>query len=167
MPAASAARSAFQQAVLADVIKVERRRSATLTAAASSLADSSPLSPQEFDWLEFTEELRGDAALEGRLRGVGVEWLPSLKLRPAVADRRVVMTAWRAILHAALGICIAGDRIAIAMATPRVRPAIILTVSVHTRPRFTPATQEHSMQWQRRWRERWFSGACEPSRKVV
>ena len=52
------------------------------------------------------------------------------------------MTAWRAILHAALGICIAGDRIAIAMATPRVRPAIILTVSVHTRPRFTPAASE-------------------------
>ena len=142
MPAASAARSAFQQAVIADLIKVERRRSAALTAAASSLADTTALEPEEFDWIEFTEELRGDIALEARLRDVEVEWLHSLKLRPAVADKRAVMTAWRAILHATMGVCLAGDRVAIALATPRVRPAILLTASVHTQPRFRPATDE-------------------------
>ena len=52
------------------------------------------------------------------------------------------MTAWRAILHATMGICLAGDRVAIALATPRVRPAIILTVSVHTQPRFNAAGDE-------------------------
>jgi hypothetical protein len=144
MPAASAARSAFQQAVIADLIKVERRRSAALTAATSSLADSTPLNPEEFDWLEFTEALRVDIALESRLRDVEVEWLHSLKLRSAVADKQAVMTAWRAILHATLGIGIAGDRIAIALATPRVRPAIILTVSLHTHARFTPAVDEEN-----------------------
>jgi ParB/Sulfiredoxin domain len=142
MPAASTARSSFQQRVIADVIKVERRRAAALTAAASSLADNTPLHPEQFDWLEFTEQLRGDVALESRLRNVDVEWLHSLKLRPAAADKLVVMTAWRAILHAALGISVEGDRISVALATPRVRPAIILTVSVHTRPRFAPAPGE-------------------------
>ena len=121
---------------------MERRRSAALTAAASSLADTTALEPEEFDWIEFTEELRVDIALEARLRDVEVEWLHSLKLRLAVADKRAVMTAWRAILHATMGVCLAGDRVAIALATPRVRPAIILTVSVHTQPRFSPASDE-------------------------
>ena len=77
-----------------------------------------------------------------------MEWLHSLKLRPAVADKRAMMTAWRAILHATMGVCLAGDRVAIALATPRVRPAIILTVSVRTQPRFSPAVDQ--WDWRRR-----------------
>ncbi|MEN3336421.1 MAG: ParB/Sulfiredoxin domain [Acidobacteriota bacterium] len=141
-PAASVARSAFQQAVIADVIKVERRRAAALAAAAASLADNGQLQPEEFDWLEFTEELRRDIALEARLRGVEVEWLHSLKLRGALADKSAMMTAWTGVLHAVLSIAIAGDRVAIAVATPRVRPAIMLTVSLHAQARLTPAAGE-------------------------
>ena len=142
MPAASAARSTFQQAVIADLIQVEKRRAAALTAAAASLTESAPLEPETFDWLEFTEALRANVALEARLRDVEVEWLRSLKLRPALADKRAMTTAWNAILHAALSVSTAGDRIGVALATPRIRPAIILTVSLHTQPRFTPATDE-------------------------
>ena len=47
-------------------IKVERRRSATFTAAASSLADSTASERcRSSTAVEFTEELRGDIALEG------------------------------------------------------------------------------------------------------
>jgi len=142
MPAASAARSPFQQAVIADVIKVEKQRAAALSAAASFLVDSDPLRPEEFDWLGFTDGLRSDVAVEGRLRGVEVEWLHSLNLRPALADRKAVLTAWTAILHATLGIAVAGDRLAISLATPRVRPAIIFTVALLTQPRFEPSEND-------------------------
>jgi hypothetical protein len=142
MPVASVARSPFQQAVIADVIQVENRRAAALSAAASFLLDSEPLRPEEFDWLEFTEGLRADIAVEARLRGVEVEWLQSLKLRAALADRKAVLTAWTAILHATLGIAAAGDRVAISLATPRVRPAIIFTVTLRTGPRFIPVEGE-------------------------
>jgi hypothetical protein len=137
MPAASAARSTFQQAMIADVIKVEKGRAAAVTAAASFLSDAEPLQPEEFDWLVFTEQLRTDVALEARLRGVEVEWLHSLQLRTALADRKAVMTAWTSILHATLDLTSAGDRVTISLATPRVRPAIIFTVSVRTSAGFT------------------------------
>jgi ParB-like nuclease family protein len=144
MPAASAARSPFQQSIIADIIEVEKRRAAVLSAAASFLSDATPLQPEEFDWLAFTEELRADAALEARLRAVEIEWLHSLKLRPAVADRKAVMQAWTAILHASLGASVAGDRMTIALATPRVRPAIILTVSLRSTSRFTPSEADQA-----------------------
>jgi hypothetical protein len=137
MPAASAARSTFQQAMIADVIKVEKGRAAAVTAAASFLSDAEPLQPEEFDWLVFTEQLRTDVALEARLRGVEVEWLHSLQLRTALADRKAVMTAWTSILHATLDLTSAGDRVTISLATPRVRPAIIFTVSVRANAGFT------------------------------
>lgn len=73
LPAASAARSAFQRAMIADVIRVEKGRAAALKAAAFFLSDSAPLQPETFDWATFTEDLRGDSALESRLRGVEVE----------------------------------------------------------------------------------------------
>lgn len=137
MPAAAAARSTFQQAMIADVIKVEKGRAAAVTAAASFLSDAEPLQPEEFDWLVFTEQLRTDVALEARLKGVEVEWLHSLQLRTALADRKAVMTAWTSILHAALDLTSAGDRVTISLATPRVRPAIIFTVSVRASAGFT------------------------------
>jgi hypothetical protein len=138
MPAASAARSTFQQAVVADLTKVEKLRAAALTAAAAALTDSAPLDPEGFDWLPFTEALRADTETEARLRAVEVEWLHSLKLRPAIADKSSVITAWTGILHAVLGIAHAGDRIAVSLATPRVRPAIVFAVSLRTGSRFGP-----------------------------
>jgi hypothetical protein len=137
MPAASAARSTFQQAVIADLTRVETQRAAALTAASVALSDTAPLAPEEFDWLSFTESLRTDTEIEARLRAVEVEWLHSLELRPAIADRQSVTTAWTSILHALLGIAQAGDRIAVSLATPRVRPAIIFAVSLRTDSRFS------------------------------
>jgi hypothetical protein len=142
IPAASAARSTFQQAVIADLMKVEKQRAAALTAAAAALTDTTPLEPEEFDWLPVTEGLRADTEIEARLRAVEVEWLHSLKLRPAVAARASVITAWTGILHAVLGIAHAGDRIAVSLATPRVRPAIVCTVSLRTGSRFAPEESE-------------------------
>ncbi len=141
MPAAAAARTPFQQAVIADVIAVEQRRAAALSAAAAFLSDPSPLRPEEFDWLSFSADLRAAIDLEARLRSIDVEWLQSLALRPAMADRKAVMAGWSAILHAILGAATAGDRIGISLATPRLRPAIILTASLHSGPRFTPADE--------------------------
>jgi hypothetical protein len=146
MPAVSAARSPFQQAMIADVMQVEKRRAAALTACASFLADGEPLQPEEFDWLVFTDALRADIALQARLRGVEVEWLHSLKLRTALADKNAVMTAWTALLHAILDIAAAGDRVVISLATPRVRPAIIFTVALQSEPRFTPAENDQAGQ---------------------
>jgi ParB-like nuclease domain len=142
IPAASAARSTFQQAVIADLTKVEKQRAAALTAAAIALTDAAPLEPEEFDWLPFTEGLRADTEIEARLRAVEVEWLHSLKLRPAIADKGSVIAAWTGILHAVLGIAHARDRIAISLATPRVRPAIVFAVSLRTGSRFAPEESE-------------------------
>jgi hypothetical protein len=142
MPAASAARSAFQQAVIADLTRVETRRAAALTAASVALSDITPLEPEEFDWLSFAECLRADTEIEARLRAVEVEWLHALKLRPAIADKQSVATAWTSILHAVLGIARAGDRIAVSLATPRVRPAIIFAVSLRTDSRFSHDERE-------------------------
>jgi len=142
MPAASAARSTFQQAVIADLTKVEKQRAAALTAATAALTDTAPLVPEEFDWLPFTEGLRADIEIEARLRAVEVAWVHSLTLRPAIADKESVITAWRGILHAVLGIAHAGDRIAISLATPRVRPAIVFAVSLRTGSRFAPEESE-------------------------
>jgi hypothetical protein len=137
IPAGSAARSTFQQSVIADLTKIEKQRAVALTAAAAALTDIAPLEPEDFDWLSFTEGLRTDSEIEARLRAVEVEWLHSLKLRPAIADKQSVITAWTAILHALLGIAQAGDRIAVSLATPRVRPAIIFAVSLRTNARFS------------------------------
>jgi hypothetical protein len=137
MPAAAAARSTFQQSVIADLTRVEKQRAAALTAASAALSDTDPLEPLEFDWLSVTEGLRADTEIEARLRAVEVEWLHSLKLRPAIADKHSILTAWTGILHALLGIAHAGDRIAISLATPRVRPAIIFAVSLRTDSRFS------------------------------
>jgi hypothetical protein len=137
MPAASAARSTFQQTVIADLTKVEKQRAAAMTASATALTDTASLEPEEFDWLPFTEGLRADTEIEARLRAVEVEWLHSLKLRPAIADKESFITAWTGILHAVLGIAHAGDRIAISLATPRVRPAIVFAVSLRTDSRFS------------------------------
>lgn len=142
MPAASVARSAFQQAVIADLMMVEKRRAAALTAAAAFLTDTAPLQPEEFDWLSFTGELRADTEIEARLRAVDVEWVHALKLRTAVADKKAVATAWVCILHAALAVARAGDRLAVSLATPRVRPAIIFSVSLQTGSRGTAAEGE-------------------------
>jgi hypothetical protein len=123
---------------------VEQRRAATLTAAVSLLADSADMQPEEFEWVPLADELRGHVEIEARLRGVEIEWLQGLRLRTAVADRRAVGVAWTCILHAALGIARRGDRLALSLATPRVRPAIILTVSLHSEARFTPALSEQA-----------------------
>ncbi len=131
LPAASVARSAFQRAMIADVIRVEKRRAAALKSAAFFLGDAAPMRPEEFEWVAFTEELRADVALEARLRGVEIEWLHSLKPRRALADRNAMMTGWTAILHAVLGVSQAGDRIAVALATPRSRPSVVFTVVLH------------------------------------
>jgi nucleoid-associated protein YgaU len=141
-PAASAARSTFQQRILADLASVENRRASALKRAACFLAGTAQLNPEEFEWLPFTEELRRDVAVEARLRGVEIEWLHAPTLRKAMADKPAIATAWTSMLHAVLGIAHAGDRIAISLATPRVRPAILLTVTLQTSVRFTPAFAE-------------------------
>ncbi len=131
LPAASAARSGFQRAMIADIIRVETRRAAVLKALAFFLTDPAPLQPERFEWTAFIGDLRADTELEARLRGVEVEWLHTLAPREAVADRKVTMTAWTAILHAVLGVSQPGDRIAVSVATPRTRPAILFTVALH------------------------------------
>jgi ParB-like chromosome segregation protein Spo0J len=136
-PAAAAARSAFQQAVIADLTRIEKQRAAALIAAAELLTDTAALEPEEFEWLPFADGLRADTEIEARLRGVDVEWLHSLTLRQAIADKKAVTTAWTGILHAILGIATAGDRISISIATPRVRPAILFAVSLRTGSRFS------------------------------
>ncbi len=139
LPATAVARTPFQQAIVADIVAVERRRGAALTAAAAALANPAALQVEEFDWLPFTESLRTEAGLEARLRSVELEWLHSLKLRPAVADKTVTTTAWAAIFHAVLGVSTPGDRLEVTLSTPRLRPAILLTVALHSPGRFAAA----------------------------
>jgi hypothetical protein len=116
--------------VLGDLMRVEACRAALLKKAAAFAGDTRPLAVEEFDWATVVSDLRSDIDREARLRDVEVVWPDGLALRPAVADRQTVATAWACMVYAALEASTPGGRLVISLATPRIRPAILFTVSV-------------------------------------
>jgi len=70
--------------------------------------------------------------VEARLKGVTIEWSESVALARTVADSEALSAGWSALLHAVLALAEEGDRLEVALDAPRVRPALILKVTIRT-----------------------------------
>ncbi len=134
--------SALHGAVMADLARVEQRRASTISVARAFLADTAALEPLPIEWAELIRDIRRDVTIEARLRGVQVEWPALSDLRSTRADRHALLTGCSAILHAVLGSAAAGDRVAIAIETPRIRPAIVFSVAVSPLPSMATAGED-------------------------
>jgi hypothetical protein len=66
------------------------------------------------------------------VKGVQVEWMESLSLRTTVADVDALATGWASLLNTILDVAREGDCVHVVLNTPRIRPAIILEVTLQS-----------------------------------
>ena len=120
----------FRGSVSADILKVETERASTLAAAVGLLMRMAPASLDDVDCAAEFQSCRPNIDLGGRLKGVSVEWCEAIQLARTVADREALAAGWAGLLHALLGMARIGERLRVSLQIPRVRPAVILHVSV-------------------------------------
>ena len=131
-PIARTNESAARMALIVSAIGMEATRAATMAAAADLLTRTEPVRVAPVDCPAILKIVRAQIALEARLKGVQVTWRESLDLELTVADRDALLTGWAALVHAMLGAAREGDRLEVSLTTPRVRPAIILELTLHS-----------------------------------
>ena len=131
-PVARLSESAARVSMILNAISVEANRAKVMAAAASLLTRSEPSRWAPFDSAALFESIRAQVALEARVKGVRVEWTESLALTTTVADIDALATGWASLLNTVLDVAREGDRLQVALNTPRIRPAIILEVTLQS-----------------------------------
>jgi hypothetical protein len=131
--------SGLRATMLVNAISIEAHRATTLAAAAALLTRREPLHLEPIDCTAVFQSSRDEVRVEARLKGVSVDWKQSVALARTVADVEALSTGWSALVHAILSLSEEGDRLEILLDAPRVRPALILQVKLHT-DRLAPAS---------------------------
>jgi hypothetical protein len=146
-PVARASESAARVSMILNAISIEANRAKVMAAAASLLSRPEPVRWAAFDCAALVDVIRGQVALEARVKGVRLEWTESFGLDATVADLDALTTAWSGLLHTVLDVAREGDRLEIVLSTPRVRPAIIFEVTLHTRSAAAYADRFLETEW--------------------
>jgi hypothetical protein len=124
--------SGLRAALIVDAMSVEGDRATTLAGAATLFMRSGPPKLEPIDCAALLETIRREIRLPARLRGVEVQCAASIRLGAPVADRDALRTGWSALIHAVLAMARDSDRLEISLTAPRVRPAVILEVTLHS-----------------------------------
>ncbi len=124
--------SGFRATMIVNAISVEAHRATTLAAAASLLTRREPLNLEPVDCASVLQTIRSEVKVEARLKGVTVDWTESVALARTLADSEALKTGWSALVHAMLAMAEDGDRLEVALDAPRVRPALILRITIRT-----------------------------------
>lgn len=124
--------SGFRATMLVNAISVEAHRATTLAASASLLTRREPVKLEPVDCASLLQAIRSEVKVEARLKGVTIDWSESVALARTVADRESLSAGWSSLVHAVLALAEEGDRLEVALDAPRVRPALILKVTIHT-----------------------------------
>ncbi len=124
--------SGLRATMIVNAISVEAHRATTLAAAAALLTRREPLRLESVDCAAVLQTIRAEVRVEARLKGVTVDWTQAVALARTVADIEALSTGWSALIHAVLSLAEEGDRLEIILDAPRVRPALILQVRMHT-----------------------------------
>jgi len=124
--------SGLRATMLVNAISIEAHRATTLAAAASLLTRREPLRLEPIDSVAVLQAIRAEIRVEARLKGVTIDWTQSVALARTVADVEALSTGWSALVHAILSLADEGDRLEIMLDVPRVRPAVILQVKMHS-----------------------------------
>jgi len=132
--------SGLRATMLVNAISIEAHRATTLAAAAALLTRREPLHLESLDCAAVFQNIRDEVRVEARLKGVSAEWKQSVALARTVADVEALSTGWSALVHAILSLADEGDRLEVLLEAPRVRPALILQVKLHT-DRLAPASE--------------------------
>jgi hypothetical protein len=142
--------SGLRATMLVNAISVEAHRATTLAAAAALLTRREPLRLESIDCAAILQTIRSEVRVEARMKGVTIDWTQSVALARTAADVEALSTGWSALVHAVLALADEGDRVEVALDAPRVRPALILQVKMHTESPilagdrfFDPAWLEH------------------------
>jgi len=130
IPVARGYESSGRSALIVDAISVEGDRATTLAAAATLFLRSEAPTLAPIDVTQILDGIRIQARAAARLRGADVQWASSIRLGRPVADLEALRTGWAALIHAVLGIAQDADRVDISVTAPRVRPAVILEVTL-------------------------------------
>jgi len=131
-PIARTNESGLRATMLVNAISIEAHRATTLAAAASLLTRREPLRLESIDCAAVLQAIRTEVRVEARLKGVTIDWTQSVALARTVADVEALSTGWSALIHAILSLAEEGDRLEIVLDAPRVRPALILQVKMHS-----------------------------------
>ena len=149
-PIARTNESGLRGTMVVNAISVEAHRATTLAAAASLLTRREPLRLEPIDCAAVLQTIRAEVRVEARLKGVAIDWTQSVALARTVADIEALSTGWSALIHALLSLAEDGDRLEIVLDAPRVRPALILQLKMHSDSPlasgerfFDPAWSEH------------------------
>jgi hypothetical protein len=132
IPIARADVSGLRASLIADAMSVEGDRATTLAGAATLFMRSGPPKLEPVDCAALLETIRREIRLPARLRGVEVQCSASIRLGAPVADRDALRAGWSALIHAVLAMAKDSDRMEISLTAPRVRPAVILEVRLHS-----------------------------------
>ena len=124
--------SGLRATMLVHAISIEAHRATTLAAAAALLTRREPLHLESIDCAAVFQNIRDEVRVEARLKGVSVDWKQSVALARTAADVEALSTGWSALVHAILSLADEEDRLEILLDAPRVRPALILQVKLHT-----------------------------------
>ena len=131
-PIARINESGLRATMIVNAISVEAHRATTLAAAASLLTRREPLKLEPVDAAAILQSIRSEVRVEGRLKGVSIDWTQSVALAKTVADVEALTTGWSALIHAILALAEEGNRLEIVLEAPKVRPALILVVKLHS-----------------------------------
>ena len=131
-PIARLNESGLRATMLVNAISIEAHRATTLAAAAALLTRREPLRLESIDCGTVLQDIRAEVRVEARLKGVAIEWNQSVALARTVADVEALSTGWSSLVHAILSLAEEGDRVEITLDAPRVRPALILQVQMHS-----------------------------------
>ena len=131
-PIARTNESGLRGTMVMNAISVEAHRATTLAAAASLLTRREPLRLEPIDCAGVLQTIRTEVRVEARLKGVAIDWTQSVALARTVADIEALSTGWSALIHALLSLTEDGDRLEIMLDAPRVRPALILQLKMHS-----------------------------------
>lgn len=124
--------SGLRATMIVNAISVEAHRATTLAAAASLLTRREPLNLEPVDCASLLQTIRSEVKMEARLKGVTIEWSESVALARTMADGEALSTGWSALLHAMLALAEESDRLEVMLDAPRIRPALILKVTIRT-----------------------------------
>lgn len=127
----------FRGSIVRDLMLVEADRTTTIAAAAALL--TRPVGRQGFpqeavDCGEVLSRLREKFDVAARLKGVAIQWPGQPDSATIRGQFQALVTAWSSLLYAYLTLARAGDRLVVMMDVPRVRPAVILQVSLYRQP---------------------------------
>jgi signal transduction histidine kinase len=124
--------SGFRATMLVNAITVEAHRATTLAASASLLTRREPVKLEPVDCASLLQAIRSEVKVEARLKGVTIDWSESVALARTVADPEALSAGWSSLLHAMLALAEEGDRLDVVLDAPRIRPALILKVTIRT-----------------------------------